>query len=73
LLNTLGLPAAAAYGCAIKGGSSGRRYVSIGPQHSGDRAPDLADLIAYAKDCGAKVILAGDVGQLPAVENGGGM
>ena len=35
--------------------------------------PDLADLIAYAKRCGAKIILAGDVSQLQAVENGGGM
>ena len=35
--------------------------------------PDLADLIAYAKAKGAKVILAGDVSQLQAVENGGGM
>ena len=35
--------------------------------------PDLADLIAYAQACGAKVILAGDLGQLQAVENGGGL
>ena len=35
--------------------------------------PDLADLIAYARTRGAKVILAGDVSQLQAVENGGGM
>jgi conjugative relaxase-like TrwC/TraI family protein len=35
--------------------------------------PDLADLIAYAKARGAKIILAGDVRQLQAVENGGGM
>ena len=35
--------------------------------------PDLADLIAYAKAKGAKIILAGDIGQLQAVENGGGM
>ena len=34
---------------------------------------DLADLIAYAKSCGAKIILAGDISQLQAVENGGGM
>jgi hypothetical protein len=33
--------------------------------------PDPADLIAYAK--AAKVILAGDISQLQAVENGGGM
>ena len=35
--------------------------------------PDLADLIAYAQAKGAKIILAGDVSQLQAVENGGGM
>ena len=35
--------------------------------------PDLADLIAYAQARGAKVILAGDVSQLQAVENGGGL
>jgi hypothetical protein len=35
--------------------------------------PDLADLIAYARAAGAKIILAGDVSQLQAVENGGGM
>ena len=35
--------------------------------------PDLADLIAYANAKGAKIILAGDVSQLQAVENGGGM
>ena len=35
--------------------------------------PDLADLIAYARARGAKVILAGDVSQLQAVENGGGL
>jgi ATP-dependent exoDNAse (exonuclease V) alpha subunit len=35
--------------------------------------PDLADLIAYAKARGAKVILAGDTSQLQAVQNGGGL
>ena len=35
--------------------------------------PDLADLISYAEARGGKVILAGDTGQLQAVENGGGM
>jgi AAA domain len=34
---------------------------------------DLADLLTYAEATGAKVILAGDTGQLQAVENGGGM
>jgi conjugative relaxase-like TrwC/TraI family protein len=36
-------------------------------------SPDLADLIAYAHARGAKIILAGDLSQLQAVENGGGM
>src|SRR5207244_1689561 len=36
-------------------------------------SPDLADLIAYAQARGAKIILAGDIHQLQAVENGGGM
>ena len=36
-------------------------------------SPDLADLIAYARARGAKIILAGDTSQLQAVENGGGM
>ena len=35
--------------------------------------PDLADLISYAEARDGKVILAGDTGQLQAVENGGGM
>jgi conjugative relaxase-like TrwC/TraI family protein len=35
--------------------------------------PDLADLISYAEARNGKVILAGDTGQLQAVENGGGM
>ena len=35
--------------------------------------PDLADLINYAQARDGKVILAGDTGQLQAVENGGGM
>ncbi|HEU5418483.1 MAG TPA: MobF family relaxase, partial [Streptosporangiaceae bacterium] len=35
--------------------------------------PDLAGLIAYARARGAKIILAGDLSQLQAVENGGGM
>ena len=35
--------------------------------------PDLADLISLAEATGGKVILAGDTGQLQAVENGGGM
>ena len=35
--------------------------------------PDLADLIACAEARDAKVILAGDLAQLQAVQNGGGM
>ena len=35
--------------------------------------PDLADLISYAQARDGKVILAGDTGQLQAVENGGGL
>ena len=35
--------------------------------------PDLADLISYARARDGKVLLAGDTGQLQAVENGGGM
>ncbi len=35
--------------------------------------PDLADLIAYAEARGARIILAGDLSWLQAVENGGGM
>jgi hypothetical protein len=35
--------------------------------------PDLADTVSWAMACGAKVVLAGDSGQLQAVENGGGL
>ena len=35
--------------------------------------PDLADVISQAETCDGKVILAGDTGQLQAVENGGGL
>ena len=35
--------------------------------------PDLADILAHAARCGAKVIVAGDQEQLAAVESGGGM
>ncbi len=34
---------------------------------------DLADIVSHAERNGAKVIVAGDTGQLQAVENGGGM
>ena len=36
-------------------------------------SPDLADVISQAETCDGKVILAGDTGQLQAVENGGGL
>jgi conjugative relaxase-like TrwC/TraI family protein len=36
-------------------------------------ARDLADLTAHAEACGAKVVAAGDGGQLQAVEDGGAM
>ena len=35
--------------------------------------PDLADLVSLAEVHRAKMVLAGDTGQLQAVENGGGM
>ena len=35
--------------------------------------PDMADLVSYARDRGAKVIVAGDTGQLQAVESGGAL
>ncbi len=34
---------------------------------------DLADLVAYAEERGCKLVMAGDHGQLTAVESGGGM
>jgi conjugative relaxase-like TrwC/TraI family protein len=36
-------------------------------------SPDLSDLITLAETSGGKVIVAGDTGQLQAVQNGGGM
>jgi hypothetical protein len=35
--------------------------------------PDLAEIVAHAARCGAKVIIAGDSEQLAAVESGGGL
>src|SRR5690348_13421633 len=64
----------------LPGRRGARGPVSIGPgtllvvdEASMLSGPDLADLIAYARARSAKVILAGDVSQLQAVENGGGM
>ena len=64
----------------LPGRRGARGPVAIGPgtllvidEASMISGPDLADLIAYAEARGAKVILAGDLSQLQAVENGGGM
>jgi conjugative relaxase-like TrwC/TraI family protein len=64
----------------LPGRRGARGPVAIGPdtllvidEASMITGPDLADLIAYAEARGAKVILAGDLSQLQAVENGGGM
>ena len=35
--------------------------------------PDLSDLVSLAEERSAKMVLAGDTGQLQAVENGGAM
>ena len=64
----------------LPGRRGARGPVAIGPgtllvidEASMISGPDLADLIAYAEARGAKVILAGDLSQLQAVEDGGGM
>ena len=64
----------------LPGRRGARGPVPIGPgtllvidEASMITGPDLADLISYAQARGAKVILAGDLSQLQAVENGGGM
>ena len=83
--NTLAAGVPVAYNSAqflghLPGRRGSRGPVRIGPgtllvidEASMLSGPDLADLIAYAADRGAKVILAGDVSQLQAVENGGGL
>ena len=83
--NTLAAGVPVSYNAAqflghLPGRRGARGPVSIGPgtllvvdEASMLSGPDLADLIAYARARGAKVILAGDVSQLQAVENGGGM
>jgi AAA domain len=83
--NTLAAGVAESYNTAqflghLPGQRGARGPVSITPGSllSVDEAsmvsgPDLADLISLAEENGAKVILAGDTGQLQAVENGGGM
>ncbi len=83
--NTLAAGVPVSYNAAqflghLPGRRGARGPVPIGPgtllvidEASMLSGPDLADLIAYAKATGAKIILAGDVSQLQAVENGGGM
>ena len=83
--NTLAAGVPVSYNAAqflghLPGRRGARGPISIGPgtllvidEASMLSGPDLADLIAYAKARGAKIILAGDISQLQAVENGGGM
>jgi conjugative relaxase-like TrwC/TraI family protein len=83
--NTLAAGVPVSYNAAqflghLPGRRGARGPVRIGPgtllvidEASMLSGPDLADLIAYARARGAKIILAGDVSQLQAVENGGGM
>ena len=83
--NTLAAGVPGSYNAAqflghLPGRRGARGPVPIGPgtllvidEASMLSGPDLADLIAYAKATGAKIILAGDISQLQAVENGGGM
>jgi hypothetical protein len=83
--NTLATGVPVSYNAAqflghLPGRRGARGPVPIGPgtllvidEASMLSGPDLADLIAYAKNRGAKIILAGDISQLQAVENGGGM
>ena len=83
--NTLAAGVPVSYNAAqflghLPGRRGARGPVRIGPgtllvidEASMLSGPDLADLIAYAKARGAKIILARDVSQLQAVENGGGM
>ena len=83
--NTLAAGVPVSYNAAqflghLPGRRGARGPVPIGPgtllvidEASMISGPDLADLIAYAQARGAKIILAGDLSQLQAVENGGGM
>ena len=83
--NTLAAGVPVSYNAAqflghLPGRRGARGPVPIGPgtllvidEASMLSGPDLADLIAYANARGAKIILAGDISQLQAVENGGGM
>jgi conjugative relaxase-like TrwC/TraI family protein len=83
--NTLAAGVPVSYNAAqflghLPGRRGARGSVETGPvpllvidEASAMPGPDLADLIAYAAARDGKVILAGDTGQLQAVENGGGM
>jgi hypothetical protein len=52
---------------------TGQRPLLLVDEASTMPGPDLADLISYARARDGKLILAGDVSQLQAVQNGGGM
>jgi hypothetical protein len=83
--NTLAAGVAESYNSAqflghLPGQRGARGPVPFGPgtllvidEASMMTGPDLADLISLAEARGAKVIVAGDTGQLQAVQNGGGM
>jgi hypothetical protein len=83
--NTLAAGVPVSYNAAqflghLPGRRGARGPVPIGPgtllvidEASMLSGPDLANLIAYAHARDAKIILAGDISQLQAVENGGGM
>ena len=83
--NTLARGVAESYNMAqflghLPGIRGARSCVAIGPGDLvlGDEAsmmstPDLADVVAYVTDRGAKLVLAGDLQQLQAVGNGGAM
>ena len=83
--NTLAAGVGECYNCAqflghLPGQRGARGPVDIAPgalllvdEASMISNPDLADTVGQAAASGAKVILAGDTGQLQAVENGGGM
>ena len=83
--NTLAAGVPESYNCAqflghLPGQRGARGPVQLRPgdmvlmdEASMVATPDLADVIAQAAAAGAKVILAGDIQQLQAVENGSGM
>ena len=83
--NTLAAGVPVSYNCAqflghLPGQRGARGPVQLRPgdlvlmdEASMVATPDLADVIAQAAAAGAKVILAGDIQQLQAVENGGAM